>query len=58
MWALQRVVPAAAAEPRPVDAHVATWAGPITGLPNGVLPAGPVTGSGDFGMTLQTGNNT
>lgn len=58
VWALQWVVPAAAAEPRPVDAHVATWAGPITGLPNGVLPAGPVTGSGDFGMTLQTGNNT
>ena len=43
---------------RPVDEHVATWSGPISGLPNGVLPAGPLTGSGDLGMTLQTGNGT
>ena len=31
---------------------------PPTGLPNGVLPAGPLLGSGDFGMTLQTNNRT
>lgn len=55
-WWVSRLARPAAA--RPVDGHVATWAGPIRGLPNGVLPAGPVTGSGDFGMTLQTGNGS
>ena len=38
--------------------YVATWNRSIWGLPNGVLPAGPVMGQGDFGMTLQTNNNT
>ena len=38
--------------------HVASWSGNIWGLPNGMLPAGPVLGNGDFGMTLQTGNDT
>eukprot|EP01051_Picozoa_sp_SAG22_P032733 SAG22_NODE_13962_length_389_cov_1.106897_1_plen_102_part_10 len=39
-------------------AFAATWAANIWALPNGVLPAGPVIGSGDFGMTLQTNNDT
>lgn len=38
--------------------YIASWDGYIWGLPNGVLPAGPVMGQGDFGMTLQTNNNT
>jgi hypothetical protein len=32
---------------RVVDTLAATWSGPIWGLPNGVLPSGPVTGSGE-----------
>eukprot|EP01050_Picozoa_sp_SAG11_P008984 SAG11_NODE_819_length_7017_cov_3.801821_5_plen_388_part_00 len=43
---------------RAVDRHVATWAGPIWGLPSGNLPAGPIMGNGDLGVTLQTNNNT
>lgn len=43
---------------RPVDEHVAKWSGPIWGLPNGVLPSGPIMGNGDFGVTLQTNNHT
>jgi hypothetical protein len=39
-------------------AWTATWRQPIWGLPNGLLPAGPVQGNGDFGMTLQTNNRT
>ena len=38
--------------------HTATWTGDIWGLPNGLLPAGPVIGMGDFGMSLQTNNAT
>ena len=38
--------------------HTATWTGDIWGLPNGLLPAGPVIGQGDFGMSLQTNNAT
>jgi hypothetical protein len=43
---------------RPVDKWVASWTGDIWGLPNGVLPSGPVIGNGDLGMTLQTNNHT
>eukprot|EP01045_Picozoa_sp_COSAG04_P017042 COSAG04_NODE_1478_length_6574_cov_5.073359_2_plen_577_part_00 len=39
-------------------AWTARWSGPIWGLPSGLLPAGPVVGNGDFGMTLQTNNRT
>jgi hypothetical protein len=37
---------------------VATWKGYVWGMPNGVLPSGPLIGNGDLGMTLQTGNRT
>ena len=36
----------------------AVWDTWINGLPNNVLPAGPVIGQGDFGAAVQTGNGT
>jgi hypothetical protein len=37
---------------------VAHWPGPINGLPMNNLPAGPLTGQGDLGLTIQTGNGS
>ena len=36
----------------------ANWHGPINGLPMNNLPAGPLTGQGDLGLTIQTGNSS
>jgi hypothetical protein len=37
---------------------VAHWPGPINGLPMNILPAGPLMGQGDLGLTMQTGNGS
>ena len=59
--AMAMVMLSCSGQPAPGRASVdweATWDGPIWGLPNGNLPAGPIMGQGDFGMTLQTNNGT